>query len=85
MKAGAKALRGLWLPPRAAPFTPGRSPHKKRGPQAARACLDAPPAPCKIHDRRRAAGMDFAGANFYKKRSGENASPARSMEMDGLI
>ena len=28
VKAGAKAPCGLWLPPRAAPFSPGRSPHK---------------------------------------------------------
>ncbi|MCR2027005.1 hypothetical protein NSA36_15840 [Anaerotruncus colihominis] len=31
-----KAPRGSCLFSRAEPFTPGRSPHKKRGPQAAR-------------------------------------------------
>ncbi|NBI80262.1 hypothetical protein D3Z39_15610, partial [Anaerotruncus colihominis] len=76
-ETAAKAPCGFWPPSRAEPLSPGRSPHKKRGPQAARACSDEPPAPSKIRDRRRAAGMDFASTRFpafLKKGFGEKLS-----------
>ncbi|NBI78919.1 hypothetical protein D3Z39_08560 [Anaerotruncus colihominis] len=42
----------------------GRSPHKKRGPQAARACSGAGPSASRKRDRRRAAGALLASGSF---------------------
>ncbi|EDS10932.1 hypothetical protein ANACOL_02486 [Anaerotruncus colihominis DSM 17241] len=60
----AKAPHGSWPFSRAAPLSPGRSPHKKCGPQAARACSDVSPTPSKSHDKYRAAGVAFANSGF---------------------